>query len=34
MKCLFDGPVLQQDAICVSLYKRTFPVWPADQVFA
>ncbi len=33
MKCIFEGQVLQKDAVCVSLYKRAFPVWPATDVF-
>ena len=28
LKAVFDGPVTQQDAVCMSLYKRAFPVWP------
>ncbi|CAG9465350.1 unnamed protein product [Pedinophyceae sp. YPF-701] len=33
MKCLFDGPVLQRDSVCCSLYKRAFPKWPEDMTF-
>jgi pre-rRNA-processing protein TSR1 len=29
-KARFDGPVQQRDAVCLSLYKRAFPKWPAD----
>lgn len=27
-KAYFDGSVQQRDTICMSLYKRVFPVWP------
>eukprot|EP00887_Chlorella_sp_A99_P006809 scaffold2.g6809.t1 len=33
MKCVFDGPLKQQDSVCMSLYKRTFPVWPESMAF-
>lgn len=34
MKCLFDGVLQQRDSICISLYKRAFPKWPAELTFA
>ena len=33
MKVIFDGTLRQQDAICMSLYKRCFPKWPEDMTF-
>lgn len=30
-KAYFDGSVQQRDTICMSLYKRVFPVWPAIE---
>ena len=33
MKCVFDGALRQQDAVCMSLYKRAFPTWPESMSF-
>ena len=33
MKCMFDGVVQQRDAVCASLFKRSYPVWPTNLDF-
>ncbi|KAJ4824348.1 hypothetical protein Tsubulata_045694 [Turnera subulata] len=28
MKCVFNGVLLQNDTVCMSLYNRAYPMWP------
>ena len=31
MKALFNAPIKQHDTVCLPLYKRIFPKFPADK---